>query len=105
MTVEFVYTPGNSTRYWIVVGTGEDDVPFVALPDFGSAAVMDWRLPHPDYVRAKLRLGQADADAVADALDGEHLALCEQLGVPPAAGWELPRLSNGTRRRKLGAWE
>jgi len=64
-----IVEPGNMTRYWIIVGRSEDNVPFVALPDFGKAATMEYRYePHWSYVSEKLKLAHGDAVPVAKIL-------------------------------------
>ena len=64
------YEPGNGTSYWIVYGTDENGTPFVALPDFRTAATMAWAsYMHPSYAGEKLGLGYADAGAVAEFLN------------------------------------
>lgn len=67
-----VAEPGNSTRYWVVVGTDADGNGFVALPDFGVAATMAWEWHVvPSYVREKLgrKLTDADCEMVAEILN------------------------------------
>ena len=64
----FMAEPGNGTRYQIVLGYTVTGEPFVAIPNFGKAAVMD---PYPieaGYVGQKLGLNEADATAVFDAI-------------------------------------
>lgn len=66
---EWVHTPGNGTRYWVIAGVGEDGTPWVALPDFGKAATMEWRgYTTPGYVQEKLGLGVTDAKAISKFL-------------------------------------
>lgn len=64
----FTVEPGNGTRYVIVHGTDNNGNPFVALPDFGTAATCT---PYPAehmYLAEKLRISEADALQVFRAL-------------------------------------
>ena len=65
-----VVEPGNATRYFIVAGVTEAGEPYVALPDFRVAAILQWQWHvHPSYAAEKLDLAEGDAVAVADALN------------------------------------
>ena len=67
--METVICPGNGSRYWVIAGTGKDGVPWVALPDYGRAARMEWRrYVTPGYAAEKLGLAAGDAEAVAEIL-------------------------------------
>jgi len=77
MTIRtIVHTPGNGTRYAIVVGRipGPYGESFVALPDFGVAATMS---PYPaewGYIAEKLHLSEPDAREVFAALRADNEA-------------------------------
>jgi hypothetical protein len=56
--------PGNGSRYVVVVGTTDQGEPFVAVPSHQTAAIMGTYPVESGYVAEKLRLPQADAEAV-----------------------------------------
>lgn len=62
-----VHEPGNGTRYMIIWGA-VDGVPFIALPDFGRAAVAAHRPVEHTYLASKLSISEPDALAVFEFL-------------------------------------
>lgn len=60
-------TPGNSTRYELVIGRVDDRI-LVAWPDMHTAAWFPTYDCIPSYVQEKLRVGFADGVAIRNIL-------------------------------------